>query len=199
VAIEVRYGATLGPVGLKLKAFADRYPHSEELYITSGYRAGPGSHHGGLSYRGYPTAAIDVGAYDKYGIAVGQQKMRAFAEWLYNNYRVDLAELIHTSPDRGWYIQHGVWRDFDAGTKADHVNHVHLAMDEGTLDRLLRNTPVVVAGDMARVDHILETGNRPEPNQTIGGVPINWLVRELAKVQGRLANVSQRADALEVH
>ena len=61
--IAIRPGARVGPTGKLLTRILEHYPKRHEIYITSAYRPEePGSHHGGLSYRGSPTAAIDIGA-----------------------------------------------------------------------------------------------------------------------------------------
>jgi len=63
------------------------------------------SHHYGLSYRGSPTAAIDIGAG---GYPAGSAKMRDVARWLYDNFADYTVELIHTTPfrdDNGFYVK----------------------------------------------------------------------------------------------
>ncbi|MFE9960575.1 GH25 family lysozyme [Micromonospora sp. NPDC005299] len=139
--MNVNSGVTIGPVGRKILAVAEKYPKANELYVTSGFRNEPGSHHNGLSWNGSATAALDFGAYDDpEPNSKDQADMRDFAKWLLDNFRDDLAELIHTTPfadDNGFYIQNGVWHNFDPGTMAAHLNHVHVAMSGASADRIL--------------------------------------------------------------
>lgn len=139
--MKVNPGVTIGPVGRKVLAIAEKYPKANELYVTSGFRNEPGSHHNGLSWNGSPTAALDFGAYDDpEPNSKDQADMRDFAKWLFDRFRGDLAELIHTTPypdDNGFYIQNGVWHNFDPTTMAQHLNHVHVAMSSASADRIM--------------------------------------------------------------
>lgn len=155
--MKVYPDVTIGPVGRKILAVAEKYPKANELYVTSGFRDEPGSHHSGLSWDGSPTAALDFGAYDDpEPNSKDQADMRDFAKWLFDKFQGDLAELIHTTPftdDNGFYIQNGVWHNFDQATMAAHLNHVHVAMSEASADRILAKlgvsgppAPVVAAG-----------------------------------------------------
>lgn len=49
-----------------------------------------------------------------------------------------------------------------------------------------------------RINQVLETGQRPEGNQTSGGVPINWLVRTLAEIQAELQQTRPGLDRAEL-
>jgi GH25 family lysozyme M1 (1,4-beta-N-acetylmuramidase) len=139
--MKVNPGVTIGPVGRKILAVAEKYPKVNELYVTSGFRNEPGSHHNGLSWNGSPTAALNFGAYDDpEPNSKDQADMRDFAKWLFDKFQDDLAELIHTTPyadDNGFYIQNGVWHNFDQATMAQHLNHVHVAMSAASADRIL--------------------------------------------------------------
>ena len=106
-AINIRPGVRVGPTGKLLLRVLEGYPKKGEIYITSAYRPEEkGSHHGGLSYRGSPTAAIDIGAG---GVnPAGSRRMRDVAKWLYDRFAADTVELIHTTPyntDRGFYVK----------------------------------------------------------------------------------------------
>ena len=60
-AVTVRPAVKIGPVGRRLAAILGHYPRKGAIYITSAFRPEErGSHHGGLSYGGSPTAAIDI-------------------------------------------------------------------------------------------------------------------------------------------
>jgi hypothetical protein len=108
--------------------FLERYPKADEIYITSAMDGdhGPTSHHYGLSYRGSPTAAIDIGAG---GYPAGSEKMREVARWLYDNFSDYTVELIHD--DDGFYVKNQV-RDpggdiYGAEVRNAHLDHVHWA------------------------------------------------------------------------
>jgi len=105
-AVTVRPGVKIGPVGRRLAAILGHYPRKGAIYITSAFRPEErGSHHGGPSYGGSPTAAIDIGG----GVnATGSRNMRDVAKWLYDHFAADTVELIHTTPfntDRGFYVK----------------------------------------------------------------------------------------------
>ncbi|GAA4728968.1 GH25 family lysozyme [Phytohabitans rumicis] len=139
--MQIKPGVTIGPTGRKILAVAEKYPKAKQLYVTSAFRNEPGSHHNGLSWGGSPTAALDFGAYDDpEPNSKDQADMRDFAKWLFDKFKRDLAELIHTTPypdDNGFYIQNGRWHNFDPGTMAAHLNHVHVAMSAVSADRIL--------------------------------------------------------------
>ena len=100
-AVAIGPGVRVGPVGRLLVRILEHYP-KRGLTITSGYRPGPGSHHGGLVYGNSPTAAVDIIAN---GGAAG---MRDVAKWLYDRFGADTVELIHTTPfstDQGFYVK----------------------------------------------------------------------------------------------
>ncbi|MFG2053166.1 GH25 family lysozyme [Micromonospora sp. NPDC048930] len=177
--MKVNPGVTIGPVGRKILAVAEKYPKANELYVTSGFRNEPGSHHNGLFWNGSPTAALDFGAYDDpEPNSKDQADMRDFAKWLLDNFRGDLAELIHTTPypdDNGFYLQNGVWHNFDQATMAAHLNHVHVAMSDASADRILAKlgaagpqapagTPVAAAG--------VEVGPAPTATAAAAGAEV---------------------------
>lgn len=140
VAVEIRYGAVLGPVGRLIEQILDRYPKRGELYITSGYRpTETGSNHSGLTYNNSPTAAVDVGARD-YGVAEGDRRMRDLARWL-EQFTPLIVELIHTTPyadDNGFYVKNGRrYEGYSEQTKADHLDHVHFALSEAQARQIL--------------------------------------------------------------
>ena len=122
-----------GPLGERMIRFLERYPKADEIYITSAMDGDHGqvSHHYGLSYRGSPTAAIDIGAG---GYPAGSAKMRDVARWLYDNFADYTVELIHTTPfqdDNGFYVKNQA-RDpggdiYGEATRQSHKDHVHWA------------------------------------------------------------------------
>jgi hypothetical protein len=132
----------IGPVGKLLARIIEFYPRKREVYISSAYRPGPGSHHGGLSYGGSPTAAIDIGGG---GLnPAGSRKMRDVAKWLYDNFAADTVELIHTTPyntDRGFYVKNQ--RKYPGGgpygpqTRREHRDHVHFATSKALAQKIL--------------------------------------------------------------
>ncbi len=141
--IAIRPGARVGPTGKLLTRILEHYPKRHEIYITSAYRPEePGSHHGGLSYRGSPTAAIDIGAG---GVTPsGSRRMRDVARWLYDHFAADTVELIHTTPfsnDHGFYVKHQRkypgGGPYGPGTRAEHRNHVHFATSKALAQRVL--------------------------------------------------------------
>lgn len=140
-----------GSVGDLILELVTYYPKVGEIYATSANDGdhGPrpnGSHHYGLSYNGSPTAAVDFGAYDKVGVAKGQERMRDFSKWLEDKvpgYR-NIVELIHTTPystDNGYYVRNGAKlgsSGYGSSTNAAHANHVHLAMSKAQVSAALK-------------------------------------------------------------
>lgn len=133
MSIPVWGGVSFTATGRKIKAIIDKYPGAKgHLYITSSHRPhNPGSHHGGrLSYGGSPTSAVDVGFGYPSGNRTGGQGL---ANWLKNNFRADIVELIHNPR---WYIKNG--RNVGPYAVAIHYDHVHVAMSSAQADRILR-------------------------------------------------------------
>jgi hypothetical protein len=135
--VKVNPGVTIGPVGKLLVRILEAYPKKAEIYITSAYRLENGSHHGGLSYRGSPTAAIDIGANRA-------RKMRDVAKWLYDKFAAETVELIHTTPyldDDGFYVKNQ--RKYPGGSiygsqvMAQHRDHVHFATSKELAKKIL--------------------------------------------------------------
>src|SRR5262245_10620095 len=142
-SIRVQPGVKIGPTGKLLLRILEHYPKKGQIYITSGYRPEePTSHHGGLTYKGSPTAAIDIGAG---GLnPVGSRRMRDIAKWLYDHFAASTVELIHTTPystDRGFYVKHQRkypgGGPYGPGTRAEHRNHVHFATSKALAQRIL--------------------------------------------------------------
>ncbi|MGH8666974.1 MAG: GH25 family lysozyme, partial [Burkholderiales bacterium] len=141
--IRVEPGVRVGPTGRLLMRILGHYPKAREIYITSAFRPEePSSHHGGLSYKGSPTAAIDIGAG---GVTpAGSRRMRDVAKWLYDRFAADTVELIHTTPystDRGFYVKHQRkypgGGPYGPGTRAEHRNHVHFATSKALAQKVL--------------------------------------------------------------
>lgn len=141
--VEVRPGVRIGPVGRLLVRILEHYPDKDEIYITSAYRPGNGSHHGGLTYEGSPTAAVDVGAG---GLTpAGKRRMRALAKWLYDRFAADTVELIHTTSreeDHGGFYVKNQRKDvggdvYGEATRRDHRDHVHFATSKALAKRVL--------------------------------------------------------------
>jgi len=119
--------------------FEKYYPHSTELYVTSGMDGDHGavSHHYGLSYNGSPTAAIDFGGYDDpEPTDKDQRDMGLAADWLFDNFWDLTVELIHTQPhnDHETYVRSQA-RVRPYAT-ADHVNHIHWATSADLMNRI---------------------------------------------------------------
>ena len=142
-AIRKQPGVRIGPTGRVLLRVLEHYPKKGGIYITSAYRPEePTSHHGGLSYKGSPTAALDIGAG---GVTPeGSRRMRDVAKWLYNRFAADTVELIHTTPfanDNGFYVKNQ--RRYPGGgpygpsTRAQHRNHVHFATSKALAQKIL--------------------------------------------------------------
>jgi len=141
--IAVQPGVRVGPTGRLLMRILEHYPKAREIYITSAFRPEePSSHHGGLTYKGSPTAAIDIGAG---GVTpAGSRRMRDVAKWLYDRFAADTVELIHTTPfstDRGFYVKHQRkypgGGPYGPGTRAEHRNHVHFATSKALAQKVL--------------------------------------------------------------
>jgi len=140
--IKVKPGVRIGPVGKQLVRILEHYPKKAEIAITSGYRPEKGSHHGGLVYRGSPTAAIDIGGG---GLnPTGSRRMRDVARWLYNHFAADTVELIHTTPyttDAGFYVKnqrkYPGGGPYDKQTRQQHRNHVHFATSKSLAKKIL--------------------------------------------------------------
>jgi hypothetical protein len=140
--VKVNPGVRIGPVGKQLVKILEHYPKKAEIAITSGYRPEKGSHHGGLVYRGSPTAAIDIGGG---GLSpTGSRRMRDVARWLYNRFAADTVELIHTTPyttDAGFYVKnqrkYPGGGPYDQQTRQQHRNHVHFATSKALAKKIL--------------------------------------------------------------
>jgi hypothetical protein len=140
--VKVLPGVRIGPVGKQLVRILEHYPKKAEIAITSGYRPERGSHHGGLVYRGSPTAAIDIGGG---GLnPTGSRRMRDVAKWLYNRFAADTVELIHTTPyttDAGFYVKnqrkYPGGGPYDKQTRQQHRNHVHFATSKALAKKIL--------------------------------------------------------------
>jgi hypothetical protein len=138
--IKVAPGVRIGPIGRVLVRILRHYPKKHELVVTSGYRPGPGSYHGGLPYRGSPAAAIDISA----GSPNKARKMRDVAKWLYNHFAAGTVELIHTTPfatDAGFYVKnqrkYPGGGPYDSQTRMEHRDHVHFATSKALANRIL--------------------------------------------------------------
>ncbi len=140
--VRVLPGVRIGPVGKQLVRILEHYPKKAEIAITSGYRPEKGSHHGGLVYRGSPTAAIDIGGG---GLnPAGSRRMRDVARWLYDRFAADTVELIHTTPyttDAGFYVKnqrkYPGGGPYDKQTRQQHRNHVHFATSRNLGKKIL--------------------------------------------------------------
>jgi hypothetical protein len=140
--VKVSSGVTVGPVGKLLVRILEHYPKRGEIYISSAYRNEPGSHHGGRTYRGSPTAAIDIGAG---GLnPAGSRKMRDVAKWLYDNFAADTVQLIHTTPykdDNGFYVyqqrKNPGGSIYGPQTINEHRDHVHFATSKALAEKIL--------------------------------------------------------------
>jgi hypothetical protein len=136
--VKVNPGVRVGPVGKLLVRIIEHYPKRGEIYITSALRNEPGSHHGGKTYRGSPTAAIDIGANGK----DAARRRRDMAKWLYDNFIGATVQLIHTTPfanDKGFYVfaQRKNAGAYNQKTKADHRDHVHFATSKALAEEIL--------------------------------------------------------------
>lgn len=144
MAISVWDSADVGHVGSKLKEILDHYPGDHDgLYVTSAYRPGENSHHGGLVYGGSNTAAIDIGF--NYGSSGYQKRARELAEWLYQ-FSGDTVELIISKVgtnyrNNGVYVKHqrrvGPYAHRGSNASVRHENHIHFATSEALADRIL--------------------------------------------------------------
>ncbi|PSR67063.1 hypothetical protein C8258_17740 [Nocardia sp. MDA0666] len=143
MAIARWQGVVTGPLGNRMAKFLERYPHADDIYITSGMDGDHGavSHHYGLTYSGSPTAALDIGAG---GLSpAGAVKMRDFAKWLYDNYADFTVELIHSTPfsdDNGFYVKKQVKNPggsvYGGPQAIGHFDHVHWATSADLMTRL---------------------------------------------------------------
>lgn len=138
-----RRNVNIGPTGRKIVAILDRYPGSHAgLYLTSGYRPGDPGHHGGLSYRGSPTAAVDIGF--GYGTSGYQARARGLAAWLYQHsrYHVELIVSRVGSPhtNGGYYVKNtarvGPYAHTGSNPSVRHENHIHDAMSSALADAM---------------------------------------------------------------
>lgn len=135
--VAIRPGIRIGPVGRLLVRILEHYP-KRGLTITSAYRPGPGSHHGGLVYGNSPTAAVDIIARN------GAAGMRDVAKWLYDRFASGTVELIHTTPfstDRGFYVKdqkkYPGGGPYSAQTRREHRDHVHFASSKALAQKIL--------------------------------------------------------------
>ncbi len=139
--VKVLPGVRIGPVGKLLVRILEHYPKRGEIYISSAYRNEPGSHHGGRTYRGSPTAALDIAA----GGKDAARRMRDVAKWLYDRFAAETVQLIHTTPydtDRGFYVYHqrkypGGEPIYDRKTREEHRDHVHFATSKALANKVL--------------------------------------------------------------
>lgn len=141
-------GVRFGPTGTLMRELVSYYPKKDDLVITSALRS-TNDHHGGMSYGGSPTAALDVSYSERKGSwssTAGRTAMRDFAKWLEDTvpgYR-NIVELIHTTPfstDDGYYVKNGAKLGsygYGPGTNAEHANHVHLAMSRKQVEAALK-------------------------------------------------------------
>jgi GH24 family phage-related lysozyme (muramidase) len=167
--IALTPGVHVGPVGRLLVAILNHYPRRASLSITSGYRPGRGSHHGGLTYKQSPTAALDIAG-------GGAARMRDVAKWLYGRFAKETVELIHTTPfasDRGFYVKnqrrHPGGGPYSPTTRREHRDHVHFATSKALalaiLKKLEARKPAARAAGAAtrsqvRAARAPETGKR---------------------------------------
>lgn len=139
MSVPLRSGVLLGPTGTKLYRIVQLLVgDASGFYITSAYRpTDTSSHHGGLTYGGSPTAAIDVGF--GYGTSGYQARARFIASKIYAMPN-DVVELIVSgvgSPYSygGYYIKNQ--QRVNGYAVADHYNHVHFATSSAFADRIL--------------------------------------------------------------
>ena len=142
--VTIDKGVIIGPVGSLLVKIFEFYPKRDEIRITSGYRPGTSDHHGGLSYNGSPTAAIDIAGRSSGVTPETSRIMRDVAKWPYDNFSGDIVELIHTTPyadDRGFYIKNQKKNPggsvYGAATRNAHKNHVHFATSKALAEKIL--------------------------------------------------------------
>jgi GH25 family lysozyme M1 (1,4-beta-N-acetylmuramidase) len=142
--VNVLPNVRLGAVGTLLVEILGYYPKKNEISVTSGMDGDHGqvSHHYGLTYRGSPTAAIDIGGG---GVTPeGSRRMRDVARWLYENFAADTVELIHTTPypdDNGFYVKNGQkypgGGPYAGATARAHADHVHFASSRALAEKIL--------------------------------------------------------------
>jgi hypothetical protein len=148
--VAVRPGVRIGTVGRLLWQILNRYPKRGEIAISSGYRPQESrSHHAGLSYKGSPTAALDI-------VAAGPARKRDVARWLYNSFAGNTVELIHTTPfsdDNGFYVKNQVKHPgggpYGPQTRREHLDHVHFATSRALAQRILGGRAVRVGARAA--------------------------------------------------
>ena len=142
--VRIDKGVVIGPVGSLLVKVLEFYSKRDEIRITSGYRPGTSDHHGGLSYDGSPTAAIDIAGRSSGVTPETSRIMRDVAKWLYDKFGGDIVELIHTTPyadDRGFYVKNQKKNPggsiYGAATRNAHKNHVHFATSKALAEKIL--------------------------------------------------------------
>jgi peptidoglycan hydrolase-like protein with peptidoglycan-binding domain len=128
MTIPVNSGVTFQGSGSKIREILNYYPGSHDnLYITSSYRGySTGSHHSSGN-------AVDVAS--PYPSNVGP--MKDVAKWLMQ-FAGDLTELIHTNGN--YFVKNGSKVGayyYSSATRANHWNHVHVAMTSSQADRIL--------------------------------------------------------------
>ena len=141
--VTIDKGVIIGPVGSLLVKIFEFYPKRDEIRITSGYRPGTSDHHGGLSYNGSPTAAIDIAGRSSGVTPETSRIMRDAAKWPYDNFSGDIVEEIHTTPfaDPGYYVKDQKKNPggsiYGAATRNAHKNHVHFATSKALAEKIL--------------------------------------------------------------
>ena len=142
--VRIEDGVTVGPVGSLLVKILGFYPKRDEIRITDAYRPNSKDHHGGLSYDGSPTAAIDIAGRSSGVTPETSRIMRDVAKWLYDKFGGDIVELIHTTPyadDRGFYVKNQKKNPggsiYGAATRNAHKNHVHFATSKALAEKIL--------------------------------------------------------------
>lgn len=117
---EVRAFANGGVVDSITGLINRHFPH---MTITSTHRPGHSGYHG-------MNKAVDV---SNTGSGMpSNPEMQAVAKWFYDNFRNQLAQLIHIGQyniGQGQPVGDGMGF-YGAGTMADHTDHVHLAADQ---------------------------------------------------------------------
>lgn len=128
MAITVLGGVSFRGAGSLVRQVLNYYPGNHApLYITSSYRPhSTGSHH-------QTGNAVDVAS----AYPSNPGPMRDVAKWLYQ-FSGDLTELIHTPG--GYFVKNGrrVGTGFySSAVRANHYNHVHVAMTAAQARRIL--------------------------------------------------------------
>lgn len=182
MTIRVWNGVQFSTVGRKLKQIIDLYPGDQSgLYVTSSLRPGDsGSHHGGRSFSGSATAAVDVGF--NYGSSGYQKRARDFASWLYQ-YSDNLVELIVSkvgsgNSNGGYYVKNtvrvGPYAHTGSNTSVRHEDHVHIAISSTLADRLLARIKADGGGSQASVS-VMPISRRPTLRQGSTGGAVGHL------------------------